>query len=946
MATEYPPLGKSFVLSYSNNDRDYPIIAIRKDPRVENYKIPDDLSPHPDSKRYTNHVFTGAQPTNSDERVQWIYEILPAPWVPFTRYDDDLGPIQGRRRFVKNEGQQASLTSSVKTSYEGREGSAIVSTEIEETWSIKVDDDGNSLFPIKDRDFYDASRGAVQERRQLFVPTGEEVGTLENINGAITQTSYEPYNEFLSVKIVQTYSVDGPQLIGKATDNDGQLVNITTQRKGTLGYVPPNPTATRTVEVAPEDIESLVEKIVDTPEIFKATTFSIERPDPIPQKFRVAVPLNSSQEIVEGIAEIPKLAEGDISKSEEQRNKFIKRVSSASRDQTVLPKTFVQKGTNNERQEVTITETLQEGNTSETPNATTTIESDALGDGNYVIRKTQVSNVFPARVFQSSKVDLTPQKFRAKQQETIEEISFAGTAAQPTLVSGEFSRSSQQVNAFVARTSVTKRNIKETLTLTESILTPDGQVGSRKLTLSGSAQTFTPSAKLIEASVEDLGDGRTVLTETKVEKVFDEKVKTLRQGTQLPSKFVSGQTSESNILEGTTAVPTTLGAFGQGVVESTAQRITEQKVKNTTSSVSLRNNLQSKVFTRDLGGGIANVVETVGEDVSAAFGTISAESENLGDVIITKQIKLGSIPTLSGQEYDDVLDITIPYTEEFIKGGTVGTPSAVITPRDVYHSQEKIIDIVATQEKYLNSVFVLDEIVNISLPDVLTNVSIVPTPSEGGENTTSTGNSCSATATASASYDLAVGFSIRNGYSGPAEARKYIFFILASPDYNFAQSETGIYNKVRRIAGEGSIKPWPIYQTETNTFTTIIQSERVSATASVSLPKNKSKSISVDRSSNVQSYNVPQTLHEFIPLQVPQNPFVVTKIATAEGDLVGSVTVEAIAKAQCYLIGAIHPTSPTQVQTGTFFYSINSQPYRFGLVRCEVVVVDVTGDMV
>ena len=190
MATEYPPLGKSFVLSYANNDRDYPIIAIRKDPRVDNYKIPEDLSPHPDSKRYPNHVFTGAQPTNSDERVQWVYEILPAPWVPFTRYDDDLGPIQGRRRSVKNEGQKADLTSSTKTSYEGRDGSAIVSNEIEETWSIATDEDGNSLFPVRDRDFYDASRGAVQERRQLFVPTGEEEGTFENINGVITQTSY------------------------------------------------------------------------------------------------------------------------------------------------------------------------------------------------------------------------------------------------------------------------------------------------------------------------------------------------------------------------------------------------------------------------------------------------------------------------------------------------------------------------------------------------------------------------------------------------------------------------------------------------------------------------------------------------------------------------------------------------------------------------------------
>jgi len=240
MATEYPPLNKIYVFGYSANDRDYPILSATADPRVAGYRVPEDLSACPD-KRYPNHVFTGAQPISGDQRVRHVWEILPSPWVPFTRYDDDLGPVQGRRRSVKNEGQVASLTAVKRTTYEAREGSAIVYTELEETWSIKVDEDGNSLFPIRDRDFYDPSRGPVQERRQLFVPTGEEVGSLENVNGVITQTSYEPYNEFLSVKIVQTYKVDGPQLIGRATNNEGQLVTVTTQRKGSKRLCAPQP---------------------------------------------------------------------------------------------------------------------------------------------------------------------------------------------------------------------------------------------------------------------------------------------------------------------------------------------------------------------------------------------------------------------------------------------------------------------------------------------------------------------------------------------------------------------------------------------------------------------------------------------------------------------------------------------------------------------------------
>jgi hypothetical protein len=210
MATEYPPLGKSFVSGYSNSDRDFPIISIRKDPRVENYKIPEDLSPHPDSARYPNHVFTGAQNGNSDERVVWTYEILPAPWVPFTRYDDDLGPIQGRRRFVKNTGQEASLSSSTKISYEAREGSAIVSSEIEETWNSSIDDEDNSPFPVKTQNTYDERLGPIKETKQLFPITGNEVGSIVYNAPTITETSYIPYSQYLVYKVVRTYDLDGP----------------------------------------------------------------------------------------------------------------------------------------------------------------------------------------------------------------------------------------------------------------------------------------------------------------------------------------------------------------------------------------------------------------------------------------------------------------------------------------------------------------------------------------------------------------------------------------------------------------------------------------------------------------------------------------------------------------------------------------------------------------
>jgi hypothetical protein len=455
---DYPPLSRFYVASYAANDRDYPVVAIRLDPRTAGYKVPEDLSPHPDSKRYPNHVFTGAQPSAGDQIVTHVYEILPAPWVPFTRYDDDLGPIQGRRRSVKNEGQVARLGPDQRVNYEAREGSAIVYTEIEEAWSITTDDDGNSLFPVRDRDFYDTSRGAVQERRQLFVPTGEEVGTLENINGVITQTSYEPYNEYLSVKIVQTYKVDGPQLIGKATDEARQLATVTTQRKGSADYVPPSPTAMRTVEVSREDAESLVERIVEVPEVFGAETY----------------------------------------------------------------------------------------------------------------RKTRE--------------DITPQKFKAAQEDVVFEKTIEGIA-NPTIIlgAGEFVKSEEQVNKFTKRVSTTSRSITSAIILLEKVLTPQGQIGTRTLRLDVGDQSFTPSATLIDASVEALGDGRTVKTEVRVDRLFNNKTSSVSKPEVLPERFRASipTKTEQEIVEQTSVEELTLE---DNEIEKTEERITEFAVRKSTTT--------------------------------------------------------------------------------------------------------------------------------------------------------------------------------------------------------------------------------------------------------------------------------------------------------------------------------------------------------------------------
>lgn len=139
-----------------------------------------------------------------------VYESIPGPWVPFTRYDDNLGPIQGQRRSVVNTGQEASLETTIKTTYEGREGSSIISWEIQESFTGLNGDPDDPVYPINVSDNYDDLYGSIQTQTQIVVATGTEEASITYADGVVTKIWYEAYNEFLLKKYTQTFSVPGP----------------------------------------------------------------------------------------------------------------------------------------------------------------------------------------------------------------------------------------------------------------------------------------------------------------------------------------------------------------------------------------------------------------------------------------------------------------------------------------------------------------------------------------------------------------------------------------------------------------------------------------------------------------------------------------------------------------------------------------------------------------
>lgn len=139
---------------------------------------------------------------------------VPGPWVPFTRYDEALGPVQGRKRLVeRNDATQTpSLTATAKTTYDGFNGSSVVVMAVEERWSNGTGSAGNPVYPFSYAERYDDIRGPIAVRKQLVVRTGSEVASKAIVGSDLVTTTYEAFNEFLVWKVMEISALPGPTI--------------------------------------------------------------------------------------------------------------------------------------------------------------------------------------------------------------------------------------------------------------------------------------------------------------------------------------------------------------------------------------------------------------------------------------------------------------------------------------------------------------------------------------------------------------------------------------------------------------------------------------------------------------------------------------------------------------------------------------------------------------
>lgn len=198
--------------------------------------------------------------SNEFVKVLRVFELLPGPWVPFTRYDDDLGPVQGRRRAVLNVGQQGGvITPTSKTNYEGRDGSSVVLLEIQENWSDGSGTPNNPIFPLQRWATYTDARGDVFHTSQIQpAPFGPFEATLDHNGGVWTKTWYEPYpdNPYLVKRFTEEWFdvIVNDQLL---TSEFGGAIASATERTAEPGQQSPERGLmvidSKTVTTSPEE---------------------------------------------------------------------------------------------------------------------------------------------------------------------------------------------------------------------------------------------------------------------------------------------------------------------------------------------------------------------------------------------------------------------------------------------------------------------------------------------------------------------------------------------------------------------------------------------------------------------------------------------------------------------------------------------------------------------
>lgn len=798
-----------------------------------------------------------------------------------------------------NEGLKATVTETLQEEDASDKPSATVSVESEAL--------GDGKYLVRKTELPEVFSGEVFSKQApdplpaKFRATLETFSTEETVEGiageiALSAGDLEASEQQVTkfTKRVRKTSRDLPNiptpLEQTATSNEGLKVKVTETLQ--LGDTTAVPSATVSVESEALGDGRYIVRTTELPKVFEGKALTAEKASNIPQKFLSAVQTTTEESTEEGQISAPSLNEDEIAASEQQVTEFTKRTRRVSRNLPDLPQDFKQTATTNEGLRATVTETLQTGDTAESPSATVSLESEALGDGKYLVRKTELPEVFSGTVYSKEKPEVLPAKFRAKLESITTEKTEVGDAGEITLIEGELAASEQQVTKFTKRTRRTSRSAPELpVSFEQTATSNEGLKVKVTETLQLGDTTDAPSAK-ISIESEALGDDNYLVRKTELPEIFPAKQVSAEKGDVLPEKFRAGipaKTTEE-IVEGeiVTEAGLTLGANDLAKSEQQLTKFTKR-------------------------------------------------------VRTTKRDAVETAKPLNGTTYDEVLNIATPYTEKVVKHESDPTKlptGSEITPLSEDYALERTFSTEEGRKQLRNLYYTFPSQERVNLPDKLISLTPVFARGVGGDEGFGSGASWQwkSGSEASVTGDLVV--EIEQGYAGLVPALNHVFYVPLD-----AGSLTDELIYIRT----GS-KKWPNIVTRSYNMVVIGQARQREASASRN-GESRSGAVGFSTKALVNTVFIPPTIHGDIDIQISTDsyydippPSPVPYIGAGDGTAVASVQIE-------NLTGDIRPrklksTPQKTFPTGRYLLTSSVTPYRYGMGRVTAVTVDISSDYV
>ena len=301
---------------------------------------------------------------------------------------------------------------------------------------------------------------------------------------------------------------------------------------------------------------------IEAPAVFPREQFSAEKSDTVPEKFKAAIPRETTRVDAVGTAAAPTLVVGQLAETQEQLKVGVKQTTQVFRDPTSFPQTLTGEVILPNLQVAATEETIDDAPLSLTPTVNTQEGSrtENLGDGVYLRTKVEAPSVFPNNQFSAEKPEILPEKFRAAIPAETTRVDAAGTAVAPILATGEIAESQEQIKVGVKRTTLTTRAAASfPQTLVGEVILDNLQKGILTETVDDGVLSITPTVNTQPGSrVEDLGDGTHHLTQIEAPSVFPNEQFTKEKTDNIPEKFkvaIPRETTRTTAA-GTAAMPT------------------------------------------------------------------------------------------------------------------------------------------------------------------------------------------------------------------------------------------------------------------------------------------------------------------------------------------------------------------------------------------------------